>query len=83
VDLNPNDTANSHEVDRELARLVEALLDETITEAEAAELEAADIADKSLDVDSDLEADLDERIQDELAKIDEVTDQNNGEHADD
>jgi hypothetical protein len=40
-------------------------------EAEAAELEAADIADKSLDVDSELEADIDERIQDELAKIDD------------
>jgi hypothetical protein len=41
-------------------------------ESEAEELEAADIADKALDVDSSLEEDIDDRIQDELAGIDNL-----------
>lgn len=41
-------------------------------EKEAAELEAADIADKSLEVDSELESNIDDRIQDELADIDGI-----------
>lgn len=41
-------------------------------ESEAEELEAADIADKSLEVNSSLEADIDSRIQEELAGLGEL-----------
>jgi hypothetical protein len=46
--------------------------------AEANEMEAADIADKSLDVNSEIEDDIDERIRDELEDIGEETGRQNG-----
>lgn len=47
-------------------------IDLTDIESEAEELEAVDIADKSLEVDSSLESDIDDRIQDELAGLEDL-----------
>jgi hypothetical protein len=84
-------TADMDEFDRqELDRLArrqrnpaeeaeEALsIDLSDIKAEANGMEAADIADKSLDVNSEIEDDIDERIRDELEDIGEETGRQNG-----
>ena len=89
IEDDSNQARAAQEVIEELEMAMELDSEDTLgidlsdIEAEAAELEAADIADKSLEVDSELESDIDEQIQEELANLDGVPNQTNGESADD